>query len=515
MMAIESALLFLVFIVLFGSILSGIPAWLAIGGAPLLVSLCGIALGVFDPSFLSAYPQRVFGMMGNQFFIAIPLFILMGVMLEKTGLARDMLLAVETVGGKSRRQVAISVLAISTLIAASTGIAGATIVMLGMISYPSLVRAGVPQSVSSGLVISAGTLGQIIPPSIVLIVLADQVSNAWQQAQRAGGSFSVEPVTVNELFAAAFFPGLLLALLYALYLFFVLGARKTAIAEPDPSNTESKPGAFALLLPLVLIVAVLGSILSGIATATEAAAIGASGSIALAGLKFAKKSGDKTLQGLCLFGAVCFFGIFVLGGIIDTDSVTGAAVMTVLFCGAMGGLAASVWLIQKERMLLPSLIETTRFAGVIFAIVMGASLLSLIFRGLGGDEAFAAFTAALPGEKWTALLLVLLVVFVLGFVLEFIEITFIIVPIAGPVLFAMGIDPIWFAVLLAVNLQTSFLTPPMGVALFYFRSVVPKGLSMSVIYRGIVPFILLQLLALGVVFLFPQFALFLPQWLFR
>ena len=436
-------------------ILSGVPAFAAIGGVPLLVAFFAALFGAFDLSLLAAFPQRIYGVMGNQLLAAVPLFILMGVVLEKSGLARDMLLSMTAKAGEAPRKMAFGVLGISALIAASTGVVGATIVMLGLMAYPALIRIGMGERLASGLIVSAGTLGQIIPPSIVLIILADQVSNAWQGAQRAKGSFAVEPVTVSELFVAALLPGLLLVGLYALYLFFAVKPVSENHDQPETSASRSaisKSPFIALVLPLVLILAVLGSIILGIATATEAAAIGAAGSLLLAG---------KSLLRPGVFNEI--------------------------------------------------LAETINLCGVIFAIVFAASLLSLVFRGLGGDEWFVALAGDLPGDKWTALLLVMIVVFLLGFVLEFIEIIFIIVPIAGPVLFAMDIDPIWFAILMAVNLQTSFLTPPFGVALFYFKSVAPGGFALMDLYRGIVPFIGLQLVALLLIFVFPQIVSVLPD----
>lgn len=515
----EGHLLFLMLLfgALFAAIVSGMPAVFAIGGAPLLVAVLGIVSGNFDPAFLHAFPQRAFGMMGNQLFIALPLFIFMGILMEKAGLANGMLLAANRLAGQSKRGLGLSVLAVSTLIAATTGIVGATIIMLGAISYPALTRAGISDRLSSGLVVSAGTLGQIIPPSIVLIILADQISSAHQEAQRAKGDFAIAPVTVSDVFAGALLPGLLLVGLYAIYLFVVLGKEKTqpsgAVEKPENSLT-AKINIGLLLAPLFLIVAVLGSILFGIATPTEAAGIGAGGTLLLAGLQQNQGSNFKPGTWRSLIGAagLCAFLLLGLAGFgAPFSNFYWVVMLSLVVLAAMG---AALFKLIRDSVIQSVLSETIYLSGMIFGIVLAASLLSLVFRGFGGDVLFANLAASLPGEKWGALLFVMLMVFLLGFLLEFIEIIFIVIPIAGPILLAMDVDPVWLAVLFALNLQTSFLTPPFGVALFYFRSVAPPSLPTSMIYRSIIPFVLLQLLALVLVILFPQIALFLPNVLF-
>ncbi len=514
-----SILLFVMFALLLGAILSGIPAWLAIGGVPLLVGLAASGAGVFEFTLLTAFPQRVFGMMGNQLFIAIPLFILMGVMLERTGVASAMLDSVARLGRGSPLRLALGVLLISALIAASTGIAGATIVMLGLIAYPALTKAGVPVKLAAGMTVSAGTLGQIIPPSIVLIVLADQVSNAWQAAQRSAGNFAIEPVTVSDLFAAAMVPGLILVAAYGIFVTTRLwnsvpvmpGIRNEADANAHVGD-EWHRGLFWLLPPLALIVAVLGSIITGIATATEAAAIGASGAILLGAARLGESRGGDRLVPLVAMAALA---LLIVPGVAGLSTGSMLPLALVLIGIVVVAMLASAGIVHRAGQLLPALRETVLLSGVIFAIIMGASLLALVFRGLGGEEIFTDFAQALPGDATTALLLLLVVVFLLGFVLEFIEIVFIIVPIAGPILFAMGIDPVWFAILLAINLQTSFLTPPMGVALFYFKSVAPAGFPIHLLYRGIIPFIAMQLAVVALVFWQPELALGLPRLLFE
>lgn len=455
---------------LFAALLAGIPAIFAIAGAPLIVSGIAIGLGFFDPIFLTAFPQRIFGLMTNPLFVAIPLFIFMGILLEKSGLAARLLHALHSMGGQSPRGLALWVLVISVLIGAASGVIGATIIMLGMISYPALMKVGIDKKFASGLVLSAGTLGQIIPPSIVLIILADQISNASLEAQRRAGEFAVNPITVSDLFAAALVPGLLLALVYAVYVWIKLSPIKTS--HPIKTSQSPIPGAnedfekkqklWVLAMPLVLIFLVLGSIVLGIATPSEAASLGAGG--------------------MALF---------------------------TFFSGHNDGAENKLKLFSK------AIEETVILSGVIFAIVFAASFLSLVFRGFGGDEILAHIAQNLPGEKWTALALVMVLVFLLGFILEFVEIIFLVIPIAGPILFAMGIEPVWFAILLALNLQTSFLTPPFGIALFYFKSVVPQSTTTSQIYHAVVPFVVLQLLTLCIVALFPDLVHFLPNLLFQ
>ncbi len=515
----EIHLLFLVLLFgsLFAAILSGTPALFAIAGAPLLVAGIGIVTGNFDPAFLHAFPQRVFGMMGNQLFIALPLFIFMGILMEKAGLANSMLLAANRLAGQSKRGLGLSVLGGSTLIAATTGIVGATIVMLGAISYPALIRAGISERLSSGLVISAGTLGQIIPPSIVLIILADQISSAHQEAQRAMGVFAIEPVTVSDVFAGALLPGLLLVGLYAVYLFVALGkdqTRSNSVSDEFEANETNDVNIGVLLAPLFLIVAVLGSILFGIATPTEAASIGAAGTLLLAGIQqdYTTMSGLGKLKS---YIGPLGIGAFLLLGLAGMGAPFWNVIwVTLLSLVVFLAMAFAIMKLVHCKVFGQVLSETIYLSGMIFGIVLAASLLSLVFRGFDGDVLFGQLASSLPGGKWGALLFVMLIVFLLGFLLEFIEIIFIVIPIAGPILLAMDIDPVWLAVLFALNLQTSFLTPPFGVALFYFRSVAPSTLATSTIYRSIIPFVGLQLLALAIVVLFPQIALFLPNAMF-
>jgi len=450
----QAGLLWLMFIGVFGGILGGIPVMLVLLGVPLLTAGAGILAGVFDPALLGAFPQRIYGIMGNQILYSIPLFILMGKLLEHSGLAERMLIAASGLFKNEARSLGYGVLLVAVLIAASTGIIGATITMLAAMALPAMLRSGLPEQLASGLICAAGTLGQIIPPSIVLIVLSDQVSNAYFASQQAIGNFAPAPVSVGHLFAGAIGPGLMLALFYALYIGVSMGqpAKGPFISTPKtfsgkkPIQADFAPAMF--LLPLLLLIAVPGSILAGVATPTEAASLGVAGTLLLA-----------------------------------------------LFCGRLNALK-------------PAISQSVEITGVIFAIVIGASMLSLVFRGFGGDQFVEAMLGAIPGGPGGALMVVMGVIFVLGFLLEFIEITYIVVPIVGPVLFGLGVDPIWFAILVAVNLQISFLTPPLGIALFYFKSVATT--PTIVLYRGIIPFVVMQIIALMLVFIFPAIATWLP-----
>lgn len=438
------------------SLLAGFPVAFTLAGVALIFALIGIMTGTFDPSFLSAFPSRIFGIMGNETLIAIPVFVFMGVMLEKSKLADQLLQSLAQLMRKIPGGLGLAVMLVGTLMAASTGIVGATVVTMGLLSLPTMLKNNYDPSIATGSICAAGTLGQIIPPSIVLILLADVLSNAYQQAQLSMGIFSPETISVGELFAGALLPGLLLVSLYMLYLT-VLAFIKPSSMPPVvqiPGEDVSLSRMLNLLAgPLLLILAVLGSILMGLATPTEAAAVGATGAMLLA-LK------QKQLS-------------------IET-------------------LRAVVY-------------QSARVSAMVFMILIGASLFSLVFRGYGGDEFVQSLLTDLPGGQAGALLIVMLVLFLLGFILDFIEITYVVIPIVGPILLAMGIDPVWLGVMIAINLQTSFLTPPFGFSLFYLRSVAPPEIPTSAIYKGVIPFIIIQLLMLGMLTLWPGLATWLPN----
>ncbi len=453
-MAWVSLLLFLSVVLV---LLAGYPVAFTLSGVALIFALVGTLAGVFEPSFLQAMPNRIFGnVMMNDILVAVPLFVFMGVMLERSKIAEDLLDTLASLFGRLRGGLGISVTLVGMLLAASTGIVGATVVTMGLLSLPTMLKRGYDPSVATGAICASGTLGQIIPPSIVLVLLADVLSSAYQQAQYDQGIFSPKTLSVGDLFAGALIPGLMLVVLYILYL---LGrAIITPDAMPPHEDTASTKGLFgrvlrALLPPLVLIVAVLGSILAGIATPTEAAAVGAVGATLLA----------------------IFQGQFNLERLRDV----------------MG--------------------STTRVSSMVFLILIGASVFSLVFRGFEGDEAVRSILESLPGGVFGAVLIVMVVMFLLGFVLDFIEITFVVVPIVGPILLAMGLDPVWLGIMIAINLQTSFLTPPFGFSLFYLRGVAPQSVATSQIYKGVIPFVIIQMLALVLLALWPELATWLPD----
>ena len=445
----------LLFLSVILALLAGFPVAFTLGGTALTFAALGAVTGSFNDALLSSLPNRVFGIMGNETLVAVPLFVFMGVTLERARIAEDLLDTLSRLFGSLRGGLGISVTLVGMLLAASTGIVGATVVTMGLLSLPTMLRRGYSPEVATGTICASGTLGQIIPPSIILVMLGDVMSSAYQQAQLEMGIFSPKTVSVGDLFAGALIPGLLLVVLYVLYL---LGA---AFFRPGlmPAHQRSDEDAVsilqilrALLPPLALIFAVLGSILAGLATPTEAAGVGGMGALLLA-------------------------------------------------------------LLRREINLarLRDIMQATlRISSMVFLILIGASLFSLVFRGFGGDDGVHAILQALPGGVVGAVILVMLVMFLLGFVLDFIEITFVVVPIVGPVLLAMGLDPVWLGVMIAINLQTSFLTPPFGFALFYLRGVAPPSVTTQQLYRGVVPFIAIQLGALLLIALFPELVTWLP-----
>jgi tripartite ATP-independent transporter DctM subunit len=437
------------------ALMAGFPVAFTLAGVGLLFAGVGVLTGTFDPVFLEALPNRIFGIMTNETLIAVPLFVFMGVMLERSKLADQLLQSLAAMMRGRPGGLGIAVVLVGAMMAASTGIVGATVVTMGLISLPTMLRKGYDPAVATGTICASGTLGQIIPPSIVLVMLADVLSNAYQQAQLQMGNYSPKTISVGELFAGALVPGFILVGMYVLYLA-ILARLKPGAMPPDIEASESKVSIGRLLVlaagPLLLIVAVLGSILKGIATPTEAAAVGAVGAMLLA----------------------------LAGGQLSLETLR-----NVVF-------------------------RTTRISAMVFMILIGASLFSLVFRGFGGDRLIADLLTGLPGGVVTAMIMVMLVMFLLGFVLDFIEITFVVVPIVGPVLMAMGLNPIWLGVMIALNLQTSFLTPPFGFSLFYLRGVCPDQVPTSAIYRGVIPFIFIQGFLLGLLALWPQLITWLP-----
>ncbi|MEE8236764.1 MAG: TRAP transporter large permease subunit [Gammaproteobacteria bacterium] len=438
-------------------LLAGFPVAFTLGGTALIFAFTGASLGIFDAAFLGTMPNRVFGIMSNETLMAVPLFVFMGITLERARIADALLENLSALFGGLRGGLGISVTLVGMLLAASTGIVGATVVTMGLLSLPTMLRRGYDPAVATGTICASGTLGQIIPPSIILVLLGDVLSSAYSQAQLSQGIFSPDTVSVGDLFVGALIPGLGLVGLYVIYLIGV------AIVRPDamPANPPAGPGErvsliqvlLALLPPLTLILAVLGSIIGGFATPTEAAGVGAVGALLLA-------------------------------------------------------LPKRVFSMDR---LIEVMRRTVRVSSMVFLILIGASFFSLVFRGYGGDRLIQELLLNLPGGIFGAMFAVMLLMFLLGFVLDFIEITFVVVPIVGPVLLTMGIDPVWLGVMIAINLQTSFLTPPFGFALFYLRGVAPESVETSAIYRGVMPFVAIQLLALALLAVFPALATWLPS----
>jgi tripartite ATP-independent transporter DctM subunit len=528
-------------------ILSGYHVAFALGGVAILFALLGIALDVFPAALLNAIPSRIFGIMTNQVLVAVPLFVFMGVMLERSRLAEELL---ETMGdalSHIRGGLAIAVIAVGALLAASTGIVGATVVTMGLLSLPTMLRRGYDPALASGTIAASGTLGQIIPPSIVLVLLGDVISNAYQRAQREMGVFSPEPVSVGDLFAGALIPGLLLVLAYMAYVLFVAWTRPHAVpalqGEDRPRVSWARLG-HALAPPLILMLAVLGSILTGVATATEAAALGAAGALMLAalrrdgeGLAFARQTNWAVMVGL---GSALL--VFLLAGLTDVRTSDDAALRSfaaLLTALAALGAVAAVYRLWKPGVMSSVARSTAEITAMVFMILIGATIFSLVFRGFGGDElienalngsasALASGTAGLFGLvgldelamniagsdgslAFFGVIVVMAVMFILGFFLDFIEIIFVVVPLVAPPLLMLGVDPVWLGVMMAVNLQTSFLTPPFGFALFYLRGVAPKPVKTRAIYSGAIPFVLIQIAALIAIAIFPIIATGLPD----
>ncbi|MPV86222.1 TRAP transporter large permease [Ostreibacterium oceani] len=449
----------IMFVVICLFLMMGYPVAITLAGVSLLFAGAAHLFGAFDVSILHAIPSRIFGIMNNPILVAVPLFVFMGVVLEKSKIAEDLLITMGMLFGRLRGGLAISVVIVGTILAASTGIVGATVVAMGLLTLPTMLRYQYSPALATGTICASGTLGQVIPPSIVLILLGDVISNAYQKAQLAMGNWSPDTVSVGDLFAGAMLPGLVLPLLYIAYIL-VTAFLKPDSAPPIPAqeiadaraNQFLKRVIIAVCFPLILIIAVLGSILTGFATPTEAASVGAIGAILMAILKreFTRKNLTAIVR------------------------------------------------------------STAEVTAMVYFILIGATIFSLIFVGLGGDKLVESWLHSLPGGKWGALLVVMLIMFLLGFILDFIEIVFVVVPIVGPILLMLGFDPIWLGVMMAINLQTSFLTPPFGFALFYLRGVAPPEIKTTAIYRGVIPFIIIQVFMLLILALFPALATWLP-----
>ncbi|KKB85689.1 C4-dicarboxylate ABC transporter [Devosia limi DSM 17137] len=449
------------FVGVIGVLLIGFPVAFSLAGTALIFGLVGWLLGVYDPSNYGSLIGRYIGLMTSETLVAVPLFVFMGVMLERSGIAERLLLTMGKLFGNLRGGLGISVIIVGAMLAASTGVVGATVVTMGLISLPAMLRAGYDPKLASGVICASGTLGQIIPPSTVLIFMGDMLSGINAQVQMEKGNFAPEPVSVGALFAGALVPGFLLVGLYLAWVIFkAVTDPKSAPATPVPAAEKkdlAREVMVALVPPLVLIIAVLGSILAGIATPTEAASVGSVGAmiLAVANRKF--------------------------------------------------GLA----------ILRQAVISTATITSMVFIILFGAAVFSIVFRMMGGDNLVHEFLSNMPGGAVGATIIVMLIMFLLGFILDTFEIIFIVIPITAPVLLALGVDPIWLGVAVGVNLQTSFLTPPFGFALFYLRGVAPPRVTTGMIYRGVLPFVFLQMIGLALLFAFPGLITWLPRLIYN
>lgn len=457
---IGEILAILMFFGIIGVLMLGYPVAFSLAGTSLVFGAIGWAVGAFDPSNFGSIASRYVGSMTNEVLVAVPLFIFMGVMLESSKIAEQLLITMGRLFGSLRGGLGLSVVLVGALLAASTGVVGATVVTMGLLSLPAMMRAGYDPKLATGVICASGTLGQIIPPSTILIFMGDMLAGMNSQVQMAKGNFAPSVVSVGDLFAGAFLPGLVLVALYAGWVIF------KAITDPqscpalevtaEERRTLGRDVAVALIPPMVLIVAVLGSILAGIATATEAASVGAIGSTVMAALR----------------GRLNF------------------------------------------EVLRHTARSTAEITCMVFIIIFGASVFSVVFRMMGGDALVEDLLKSLPGGQLGAVIFVMALMFVLGFILDTFEIIFIVIPITAPILLAMDVDPVWLGVMVGVNLQTSFLTPPFGFSLFYLRGVAPSSISTGAIYKGIIPFVALQVVAMALLYIFPELATWLPKVIF-
>jgi tripartite ATP-independent transporter DctM subunit len=450
----------LMFFGIIAVLMLGFPVAFTLAGTSLIFGLIGMWFGVFNPSNLGSLAGRYFGLMTNEVLVAVPLFIFMGVMLERSKIAEQLLMTMGKLFGNLRGGLGMSVIVVGALLAASTGVVGATVVTMGLISLPAMLRSGYDPKLACGVICASGTLGQIIPPSTVLIFMGDMLGGINAQVQMAKGNFAPATVSVGDLFAGALLPGFMLVGLYLLWMIFkAFTAPESCPATPVPPEEKKhllKEVVVALIPPLLLVMSVLGSILGGIATPTEAASVGAVGATLLAALR---------------------------------------------------------WRLSF-RILREVVVTTAAISSMIFIILFGASVFAIVFRLMGGDNLVHEFLANLPGGTLAAVIVVMALMFVLGFILDTFEIIFIVIPITAPVLLNLGVDPVWLGVIVGVNLQTSFLTPPFGFAIFYLRGVAPNRISTGMIYKGVIPFVGLQLVAISLLFIFPDIALWLPRMIY-
>ena len=436
--------------------LFGFPVAFTLAGSALIFAFIGELLDIFNFRMLFFFPQRIYGVMINEALVAVPLFIFMGVMLEKTNIAGKLLESISDLFGSMRGGLGIGVVLVGMLLAASTGIVGATVVTMGMLALPSMLKAGYDEKFATGTICASGTLGQIIPPSIVLILLAEMLQGANEEAGLIKGDLAPLPVTAIDLFAGALFPGLLLVSMFIIYILILAKLRPNDLPAKkiDKTRIEIFKNIFLQIIPpIFLILSVLGSIFLGIATPTESASVGAVG-------------------------------------------------------------AAIIALFRRElnlKNLISAALSTAKMSSFVFVILIGASMFSLVFRGFGGDEMISNFLTNLPGGEYGPLIMVMVTIFLLGFFLDYIEIIFVVIPLVGPGLIANGADPLWLGILISLNLQTSFLTPPFGFSLFFLRGVAPDHIKTINMYKGVIPYIFIQIISIVLVFWFPKIATWLPR----
>tara|TARA_B100000767_G_scaffold204041_1_gene190890 strand:- start:234 stop:1592 length:1359 start_codon:yes stop_codon:yes gene_type:complete len=447
----------LLFIFVIFILMLGYPVAFTLSGVSIIFAIICSFTNNFDLTLLFALPSRIFGIITNETLVAIPMFIFMGIMLEKSKIAESLLEAMSSLFSNVKGGLGISVIIVGALLAASTGIVGATVVTMGLLSLPTMLKQKYDVKIATGTILASGTLGQIIPPSIILILLGDVMSSSYQEAQNMLGIFSQESISVGDLFAGAIFPGLILVGLYIIYIIYIAHFRSDLIPEyKSKKNFTAKEIILSLYSPLFLILIVLGVIILGIATPTEASSFGAIGSTLLAFIN--KKLNLEILRDV--------------------------------------------------------VIQASKITSMIFILLIGATIFSLVFRGLEGDIFINNALSNLPGDIYFKLSIVMFAIFLLGFILDFIEITYVVIPVVAPILLSMGIDPVWLGILIAINLQTSFLTPPFGFAIFYLKSVIPKDIRTVDIYKGVIPFIAIQIITIILIIIVPEITTWLPNKIF-
>jgi tripartite ATP-independent transporter DctM subunit len=451
----------LLFLSVLGTLLIGYPIAITLAGISLIFAFIGHQFGSFDYSFLHSLPSRYLGSMLNEVLVAVPLFIFMGLVLERSGIAEALLTTMGQLFGKLRGGLAFSVILVGAMLAASTGVVGATVVTMGLISLPAMMRAGYDHRLLSGTICASSTMAQLIPPSTVLIFIGDILAGVNQAAQLRKGNFTPDPISVGDLFAGALIPGFIMVVIYLIWIIYKAVFQPETVPALQMTDAERRGLPLrvvsALAPPLLLIVAVLGSILLGFATATESASVGAVGAMILAAL-------NRRLSFEMIYSAA------------------------------------------RNTMVTSS---------IIFVIVLAASMFSLVFRGLGGEHMVEEALKNVPGGPFGAMLAVMTVMFILGFFLDTFEIILIMLPICGAPLIILGLDPVWLGVMFAINLQTSFLTPPFGFTLFYMRSIAPPSITTGTIWLGAIPYVIMQLFVVGIVWAFPPAATWLPKALFQ